>query len=58
MHVCTESKLYSCVHVEVRRLDSTCTFHIDLAYYCEEGAHGGKLTKHNFIQIGQCSNNM
>ena len=42
MHVCTESKLYSCVHVEVRRLDSTCTFHIDLAYYCEEGAHGGK----------------
>jgi len=43
MHVCTESKLYSCVHVEVRRLDSTCTFHIDLAYYCEEGAHGAQI---------------
>ena len=41
MHECTESKLYSCVHVEVRRLDST--FHIDLAYYCEEGAHGGMI---------------
>ena len=29
------------MYVEVRRLDST--FHIDLAYYCEEGAHGAQI---------------